>query len=257
MFENDIVEIDDEPITDDDFEILDIEPKEGDEQESRAAEPEEFGKKVQKRIDKLVYERNVEREQRLELERRLSQIEGRFKEEEQAKQASSQESKLAELKAKKAEYFDIGDHEAAANIDEELLELKLQQRESQRQAPTPQAQPEQAEIPEAQIAWLEQNDWYHNPRKAQQAQKANETYLALVSEGYDPDDEDTYRELDKRIHAVRQAAPPPAAPDRGGITGNSRQVKFTQEDAATMRNWGLDPNDMKARKVWIANKRAN
>lgn len=249
------------------------EPETVGQQEKEADEQEEFSKRVQKRIDKLVYERNIEREERErerqendKLRERLEQLETRYHEDNTKQQNDEINSRLSQLKARKAELYDEGDYNAAADIDDEIIELRLKQREAGQQAQRretgqpaqPQARPEPAQpnIPEAQVKWLEQNDWYFNPVKAQQAQVANQAYLSLVDEGYDPNDPSTYKELDKRLNPKRETPPPTNGVDRGNATGSGKQVRFTQADVNKLREWGLDPNDVNVRKEYLRNKRA-
>lgn len=232
-----------------------------------SGDTEEYGKKVQKRINKLVSERNIERQQREELAAELEAKNQRLAELEQHVSKATDDNLQAEIaqrRAKKTELMEIGEFEQAAEIDDEIMDLKLRQRDSrqpQRTAPkqeqgrtTETATETVAEIPAAQKQWLVENDWFYNPAKAELKAKADKTYLALVDEGFDPNDEDTYVELNKRLSVKRQAPPPTIAPDRGNATGDARSVKFTAEDSAKMRRWGMDPNDVNARKEYLRNK---
>lgn len=267
------VEIDDdegiklEGMADPDFVEIDDpqEPKEPkDEPEAKpvkkdkADEDDDYSRKVQKRIDKLVAERNIERQRAQELQDRLERIEHRFAEADDAYEQRTVTDKIAELRRRKIEAMEVGEFDRVADIDDEIMELRTKPRPAQQQRQQPVQQQQAPELPEAQQAWLAENDWFYNPHKAALKEKANQTYLKLVQEeGFDPDEPDTYTELDKRLNVKRtQAAPPPAGVNRGGATNSSSAgSKFTAEDARFMRDWGLDPNDATARAEFLKQKR--
>ena len=81
----------------------------------------------------------------------------------------------------------------------------------------------------------------------EQTIKANETQV--------------FKKLDKRLNNTtpqnKPVRKPPGQipPDRGSVSGSSNQIKFTQRDVNTMREYGLDPNDPAQRKEWLNNKR--
>jgi hypothetical protein len=222
---------------------------------------DEFGKKVQKRINKLVRERNIERDQRVEMKKEIDELKTRLSQFDQEKAQKEQTRQLAELNAQKAELYESGEYDKIADIDEQIFDLKIQSRDKKppEQTPRPQAKTEQqAEIPEAQLVWMDKNDWYHNPRKAQQAQEADAAYLQLVNkEGYDPEDDETYAELDRRLASrKRTPAPSPGSVDRGAVSDARPSSKFSQDDARKMRNWGLDPHNAEQRAEYLRNRRA-
>lgn len=269
---NDVVEIDDEETNT--FEYKETENLEEQEpvksvddqqkkDDSKQDETEEYGKRVQKRINKLVYQVKSTEDENVDLKSRLANVEARLKEQDNARSKEEYEVNAKRIKAKKAELFEEDDFDGAAELDDELLDLKLKQREQNTQQ-TPKKQGEQntnvqdKPLPKEQEKWLDQNDWFFNPSKNDKKQEANNTYLDMLDEGYDPDDSKTYVELDKRIKNVRpqkEVTPPTNAPDRGGAVGSSKQVKFTRADADAMAAWGIDPNNVEARKMWLNNKR--
>lgn len=241
-----------------------------------AGEADDYSKRVQKRINKLTHEKKLEQERTaaavaaaMELEQRLALVEQRLQQETAERHLGGLSSRLAELKHYKVNLLESGDFQHVAEIDDEILKLNIQQREAlaprRREAPAPQQPPTSRQpqaspppLPNAQTRWLEDNDWFHNPIKSKQQELANAAYLALVQEeGYDPNDPETYQELDVRLkasaHPSRRKPPPTHAPDRGSaFAGGS--VKFTQSDAGKMRLWGLDPNNAEARKVYLTEK---
>ena len=155
-----------------------------------------------------------------------------------------------------------GFFDEADAIDEKMHNLRTKKvlREQQSTQAPAQQEPAQAAIPQAQQTWLEQNDWFYNPAKAAQKQKANEAYLKLLDEGFDPEDSDTYQELNQRIGMTEKPKPPAVrppsgvGPDRGSAVGERNGVKFSDIDAAKMRRWGLDPNDASQRAEYLKNK---
>ena len=220
-------------------------------------EEEEYGKKVQKRINKLVAERNVEREENRQLRDRVGQLEDKFTASDNERESTEINDKVAGLKKRKMEFMDEGEYEKAEDLNDELLDLKIEQRNKPKKVERETQQ--QPSTPEAQQEWLDGNDWYGNAQSPK-AQYANALYQEVINEGFDPNDPDTYSELDKRLGNTTQNKPgrkPPgqSAPDRGNVSGSSKQVKFTQKDTNTMREYGLNPNDPAQRKEWLNNKR--
>jgi len=222
---------------------------------STKKKPEQnYSDNVQKRINKVIYERNVEREKRQELEQRLAAIEENLVKRQTEEQVGNLTSKMSELKQKKATLLEEGDYSGAAELDDEFLELKLKHREAAQPREQRQVEPPRQEIPEAQIKWLEENDWYHNPLKSEQRKKLDQAYVDLLGEGFDPSDEETYKELDNRIKKVSRQSPPAQRQSRGGGSEQAPTATFTQDDARLMRDFNLDPNDPKARAEFMKEK---
>ena len=268
MSEN--IELPDEPenvLIDDnelDIDALDeSEPKpetvQQNEEDGQQEEDEAYGKKVQKRINKLVAQRNVEREENRQLRDRVGQLEEKFTASDHKRESREINDKVAEIKKRKMAFMDEGEYEKAEDLNDELFDLKIEQRNKPKQVER--EAPQTPQIPEAQQAWVDSNEWYGSNAQAPKAQYANALYQEIVNEGYDPDDADTYSELDKRLDNTnpqnKPVRKPPGQipPDRGSVSGSSTQVKFTQRDVNTMREYGLDPNDPAQRKEWLNNKR--
>lgn len=252
MADPEVVEIDD-PLEDEPKDEPEAKPVKKD----KTDDDEDYSRKVQKRIDKLVAERNIERQRAQELQERLERIENRFAEADNAYEQRTISDRIAALRRQKVEAMEIGEFDRVADIDDEIMELRTMPRPAQQQRQQP-VQQQAPELPEAQQAWLAENDWFYNPAKAQLKEKASQAYLKLVQEeGFDPNEPETYAELDKRLNVKRtQAAPPPAGVNRGGATNSGNTgAKFTAEDARFMRDWGLDPNDATARAEFLKQKR--
>ena len=229
-------------------------PKEEDEKES-------YSKRVQKRIDKMAYERNIERDKRMELERKIAaqeaeieaikQAQSALHEERQTKQVDQQKQDLLN---QRKEYLEIGDYDEVNRIDEELIDIKLksrQQPEPVKREPEPEPQQPQAYVPEAMKAWYQANQWVYDPNQKARLDKADAIYNKVLEEGYDPEDPETFQEIDKRLKRV--VPPPVTGPDRGQVTGDDK-TSFSAQDKRDMENWGLDPNNAQHRKEWIKQK---
>lgn len=263
MNDNDEINIEDESVelVDDATEESSGEVAESSDDHS-PEEEEQYSRKVQKRIDKLVYERNIERQQREQLEQRLADLERHHYEQQTAKATNDIAARLAELKKEKSEYLEIGETEKVSEIDDEIIELKLQARLQSQQAQQQPREQAPAGIPPAQQSWLEQNDWFYNPVKADKKRQADNIYLSLVKEGFDPNDSETYDELDRRLSngkANHRATNQPSAlaPDRGKATQSAggRAGTISREELLVMRELNLDPNNEAHRRAWIANRK--
>lgn len=254
------LDLENEPV-----ELENVEQKNDD---GKQPEEEEYGKKVQKRINKLVAERNIADEESNKLRTRLEKLEAREAERDSQRNELEVSGKISDIKRRKLELMDEGSYAEAEDLNDELLDLKIKQKSKPTQAPI-EDQPRPAEtqapnqgMPEAQQSWIEGNDWYGANASAPKAQYANALYQELIAEGHDANDPDTYSELDKRLGNESESKPkrstPPSqgAPDRGATAGNKGgKPKFTQSDVRTMRDYGLDPNDASQRSEWLRNKR--
>jgi hypothetical protein len=229
--------------------------------------------KFEKRVNKLVYERNTEREKRAELEKRLSEVEGRIKKEETDKTDSDYSAKLAELKAQYKKHLSIDDDEnydieKAVEINDQILELKLQEREekSKRSKQEPEQHKDKSPLQsEALDDWQQRNGWvFFHEKNKEKIEKTNTIYSKLIEEGYDIEDSDTFAELDKRLgnenkqsdkKPDRQKQPVVSGVDRGeGSSKSNENSTFTVADKEKMKSWGLNPNDSDARAEYLKNK---
>lgn len=250
-------------------------------------EAEEYGKKVQRRINKEVQKRKVLEDrlanQEADYERRMSEFEERFNAQDQENETASISDKLEDVESRRKEDREVGDYDQ--ELEDEWFELKSKQRESkkkQNRKPEKKGDPDDANnnadagraenppLPEEQKKWLDSNKWYGQNKS--RSDYANREYQLLVSEGYDPDDPDIYEELDMRMSGKAPAntddnvdtgnderderPPPPARPNRGDGNRNRKKAVFTNADKAKMQEWNLDPSDPVARKAWLAEKRS-
>jgi len=241
---------------------------------------ESYSRRVQKRIDKLAYERNVERELRLKDSAELAALKAQteefrqeieelkqFRQKEAEQQTNLElEQKRQELIKRKKEALEIGDYDEVALVDDDLMDIKLQLR--QKPEPVKQTQPEPVKpapkepepvqepvvnIPKALQDWEANNPWVYDPKQAARLEKTNKIYQALLEDGYEADDPDTFIQLDKRLK--RETPPAVSGVDRGEVVGTTAQTGFSAQDKTLMREFGLDPDNPVHRKEWIKNRK--
>jgi len=247
---------------------------------------ESYSKRVQKRLDKLVYERNVERELRAKEAQEFKQEQAALRAEQEAFKAEIEElkshrqkeveeqsnqeleQKRKDLIQRKKDALEIGDYDEVTTIDDDLMEIKLQLRQPKPEPvpkQTPQVQVQQpvnvpeyveppvANIPEAQANWEANNQWVYDANHKARLDKANKIFEELKADGWDADDPDTFVQLDKKLK--RETPPPAGAPDRGQVIGTNSKTGFTTDDRKKMSDWGLDPDNPLHRKEWIKNRK--
>jgi len=137
--------------------------------------------------------------------------------------------------------------------------------------PQPQSQQVQEEVrPTSEaLGWHDQNQWYgdsENEENLQATQFAYFTHFNLINEGFEPDSEEYYNELDTRVFriyptlqgdsiaekkegrpAVQRVASASSA-GRQKTQGSKRGVKFTQSELQRLR--GLKPHNM-SEEAWL------
>jgi len=164
---------------------------------------------------------------------------------------------------------------------EKLRVAKSRHTQSSQQQVAPQqenyqAYQDQAQAPQQEIkptnealSWHDQNQWYgdsENEENLQATQFAYFTHFNLINEGFEPDSEEYYNELDTRVFRIypdlrsepkagkkedrpavqRVASASPAG--RQQTQGNKRGVKFTQSELQRLR--GLKPHNM-SEEAWL------
>lgn len=207
---------------------------------------------VQKRIDRLTFERHQAQRERDELARQLAEREAQLRNLSQGYTATADaaatnyEAVLAnrerELAAQYREAYENGDPQVMFKVQQDLyrhtqeverLAQWKREREQQTRQPEPAAQPQQA-APAAQqqpqaspraIKWMKSHEaWWQKNRAMTAAAFAIDA--ELKNEGYDPESEDYYEALDARLRSefphrfqnASAAAPPPANAQSGAIT---------------------------------------
>ena len=199
----------------------DQEPAEETQKEAKKEELEQYSEGVQKRIAKLTRKmREAERQKEAALDFAKAQQKQREELEKQFKStsASSMESKetsiksgLEAAKAKLAQAREAGDLDAEIQAQQAISQLAYAEAELKVQKKAFESQKEQVEQPKTleqavapqkadpkAEAWAEKNSWFGNDQAM--------TYTAfglhdklVKEEGFDPNTEEYYAEIDKRI----------------------------------------------------------
>jgi hypothetical protein len=238
---------------------------------------ETYGKRVQKRIGKEVSKRKVvetERDQfkseaqryREELERarkRLSEYE--------EQDDKNLEDREKDLIARRAKALDEGEMKEYNELNDELMDLKVERRTRKVIKPEPEPVPAKEDttsrVSEATRKWVDQNSDWLNSDKAKAAE-AVKIERQLIKEGYSTSDPDLYQELDKRLNggtdddeSIEDLLEEDERPQqRGATTGvprdrGTRQAgkrgRLTRDDLVRMKRANLDPNNPEHRKAWI------
>lgn len=226
-----------QPEEDDDLGIVEQEEKEArpkrtdyrekiTEKDKKEFELEDYGRRVQNRLSKAIYQRNTERAAREEVEIKFSKVSTDYEklkhdfellkhEREESTFAHSKaeiESTLAQKRSALKAAMDEGDTDKIADLNLEIAELggrrayfeQEENRFKQREKPKPpEEKPDNGGMPAAARAWLTENrDWYYDPKNRAAIQAAGAIESALFDEGMHPDDPDTYAELDRRLELV-------------------------------------------------------
>lgn len=208
----------------------------------------------------------------------------------------------------KQQLLEEGDYTELAKVDDDIVQMRIyqskledkinQRKQEEKNAQTQQyqqapqyqqnqqyQQPQQytdqyaqqqqqqapVEIPDVQRTWITNNDRYGKDKAY--SQYVDTMYDQLMEEGFDPEDESTYEELNSRTGSQvqfraanqqqqqqpqqqqqrRQAAPAPNS-SRAQPQTSKRSGRLTEADKINMRNWGLDVNNESVRKEWLRNK---
>ena len=253
-------------------------------------ELEKYTKSVSKRINKLNARNRATEERAAKLEAALQQREAEVQNYYQhAVQAQStilqKEEEAVESKEREANELykkavSSGDADLMSKADSLKTEVSIQKEkiriakqkqdqdansnytEYQEPAQQQYQQPEPQPTQEA-LDWQKQNQWYGT--EAEPTQYAYFTHVNLVQEGYEPDSDDYYNELNNRIYKVYpdlrsdnagQSEGRPAVQRVASASVGSRQktqgkkngVSFTKSEVETLR--GIKPYGM-SDDVWL------
>jgi hypothetical protein len=175
------------------------------------------------------------------------------------------------------EAFDSGDKDKALAAQEALTEAKSElksiqnwktrlerqvkqkeQEQPQQQVQQPQQQT-QAVDPKAQ-EWAEENEWFGKDTIKTAAALALDA--ELKNEGYDPNDDEFYEEIDKRLETafgqtsqrVQDNTKEPAQVVSGSSRSSptsSKKVKLSKEDVRLANKWGIPLEQYAAEKMKV------
>jgi hypothetical protein len=248
-------------------------------------EIESYSKGVQSRIKELTHARHDERRakeaalrEKQELERLTQQIleenkklkeyvksgEATYAETLQAK--SEAELEMARRKLKEA--TESYDSDAIQEAQEALIEAKMRMQDAKNFKPTPlqtrevdvqirQEQPEAPKLDEKTLRWQAKNQWFGSPGYEEVTAFALGLHQKLVSNGYNPQQNEYYEQIDARLKRTfpemyvsdeeepsRKAAAPTKKPatvvaPSARTTGAKKVVKLTTTQKAIADKYGL------------------
>ncbi len=247
----------------------------------------QYSARVQKRIGREVYRRKQAEENvgRLStavesLRAELEQIKSRNAVADAQAAEGTLQGKLNSAKQRLRQAILDQDDEVAATATEEIADARAEMREMaarqawqrEQQEQQGRQQQQQPHIPEAMGQWLIANEWYRSGQDQRAASIAQALFEDIRHEGHDPQDPNTYTELNKRIRAAMPRAaemikdihaPPPArrresGPPTGissvdGKTTAPAKRTLTNADLDAMTQYGLDRNNPEHRKAWLRN----
>lgn len=226
-------------------------------------EEETYSSKVQKRIDKLTWEKKVAIEERNAAMAKSHDLEEKWRAIEVAKSNEGAQAEIDGLKSKIAQAFEDGDHPTMIDLQDQLQVKRAEMLQSPKKR-EPEARQQVAEAqPEVNphaMDWLERNPWYNEKPRA--ASVAREMEADLVEQGFEYG-EDLYQELDRKLEAAGYRDKPDAprrSQVRSPVSGSSRgnegreqapSGKLKDVDLAIMRKYGFNPSSPSDRKAWL------
>jgi len=258
---------------------VEIELDQGEEASEESSKPEEESaqqkqvSKSQERIDRLTkLRREAERREQDALKyaeavkKEAEELKARMKSLDQGyvqEYSGRVESELAAAKNQLRQAMSIGDTDAAVEAQERLASLTLAKERARQaqsrfdqesEAPAPQAAPQEAPQqrrpdPKAED-WAERNEWFGKDQTMTYA--AFGIHKELVeTEGFDPNSDEYYTELDKRIaeefpHKLKKSSSQGSRPvqtvasaSRTANNSGRRKVKLTSSQVAIAKKLGV------------------
>jgi hypothetical protein len=276
---------------------IEVEVTESETQNDEVAEPssddelEKYTKSVSKRINKLNARNRAAEEKAAQLEEQLAQKDQQVQQYYNAAVTYQQnllekEEETVQIKEREAtelykKAHASGDADLISKADslknevaiqkEKVRIAKQKQDEANAQYQQPQQQTYQQPQQESQVVqptqealeWKQNNSWFGE--NAEATQYAQYTHMNLVNEGYEPDSEEYYTELNDRVYKVypdlqsdnaeqiedRPAVQRVASASVGGrqkTQGKKNGVQFSKSEGARLR--GLKPHGM-SEDAWL------
>ena len=277
-------------------EEIEVEITESEQQEATAPssddELENYTKGVSKRINKVNAKRREAEEKAARLEQELLQKDQQVQQYYNAAVTYQQnllakEEEAVQVKEREADQLykkahESGDADLISKADSLKNEVSIQKekvriaKQRQQEANTQsqqayqqqqyyQQQPQEAPVQPTQEAleWKSKNEWFGENVEA--TQYAQYTHMNLVNEGFEPDSDEYYSELNQRVYKVypglqsgnaeqsedRPAVQRVASASVGGrqkTQGKKNGVQFSKSEVARLR--GLKPHGM-SEEVWL------
>lgn len=245
------------------------------EEESGSKEHEEYSASVQKRIDRLTKKMREAERQREEALRYAQNVQSEAEQVRQRMQALDQgylteyggrltlEQQQAEAELRRA--VEMGDAEATVSAQRKLTNLAIAANQYEnvknqyviraqqpQQQYVPQPTPQQAPAPQRPDPkaeqWAEKNTWFGQDEAMTFAAFGIHKKL-IESEGFDPQSDEYYSELDRRIRtefphkfsgtSAKRPAQTVAGVSRTTSSGRSRRVKLTPTQVAIAKKLGV------------------
>ena len=276
---------------------IEVEVTESETQNDAVAEPssddelEKYTKSVSKRINKLNARNRAAEEKAAQLEEQLAQKDQQVQQYYNAAVTYQQnllekEEETVQIKEREAtelykKAHASGDADLISKADslknevaiqkEKVRIAKQKQEEANAQYQQPQQQTYQQPQQESQVVqptqealeWKQNNSWFGE--NAEATQYAQYTHMNLVNEGYEPDSDEYYTELNDRVYKVypdlqsdnaeqiedRPAVQRVASASVGGrqkTQGKKNGVQFSKSEVARLR--GLKPHGM-SEDAWL------
>jgi len=249
---------------------------------------EEAQRMAQKRIDKITYERNIERDARARAEQERDEARTILNERSQQHQKANVEALKRERETIRQQLkaaYDTTDYEAVTALQDRLADVAAEMRFADRSEPErpresapkkdapqqSQQEPQQSQQlhPDTQ-EWLSRNAWVNDKRNRSVYAAAYAITQDLAEEGYDIGP-DLYAELDRRLEqdvprikqlrngartAPAKSGSPVGAPSRGadGAAAGNKANGLTKDDLVSMRKFGMDPMNPSHRKQWLQSR---
>lgn len=289
-------------VDDDEIKVGDIVPDDDDsgiddedrDDASRAGGDDEYSKKVKSRIERERRAKLKERERADYWERQAQELAKRQQEgsrKELEKTVEQADSAIERTRNDLERAIEDGNTKEQVRLTDELTNWKAAKVRAEADLETlptdGNVQPfddkmssQKAKTQSKADRWMdERGDWYRQPGFEKATRLANRLDKEIFREGFDPNTQEYFDELDKRI---RKQMPDlyddvkPAAEEDSDTTGRKRKqspvagvdgdqgrqrvergskVKLEPEDFENMRRFGLDTNDPEVLKEYARNKR--
>lgn len=257
-----------------------------DEEDDDEDDDEKYSKKVQKRIDRERDARRADNDKSNRriaiLERKISLGDARSKFREEKADA---EVKLIALRKKKKEALDEEDTSAVVDIDEEILDIKADQKakeiELKRQETDLENDVDEGgtgdNTPAAGRKWLEKYPQFHSNQRFRNTVLGADQMVS--ARGFDKNTDEYYEEMEKILapqfpkiikiakkttkkQQTRQTARKRKRSAVGSTTkagtrkGNSKRgvIRLTKQDQEQMEIFGMDPKNPQDIKAWADSK---
>ena len=238
--------------------------------EDKKAEDEkaEYTRKTQKRIDGLIADRgrlNTENQELSGELNKLRQDAAAKREEEDGAGTDAIKSRISELRRNARKFSEDGDFDKEDTVNQELLDAQADyigrvNRPKPVKKEEQQQQQQQYVSPKA-TAWAEKNKYWMGQKGHDGRSRMAQVLFGEITanEGFDPDDDDTYAELDARLNRLYNTKPHRVARGQsGGDEGRTRQQQkgLTKDDRDMMREMNLDPANKDHASEWLRQNRS-